>query len=238
MPLMNNKAPPFGPHYGMSSAELIALREYLDEHLAKGFIRSSSSPADSPVLFVKNTDGSLRLCVDYRDLNSITTKNRYPVPLINETLDRLQDSYIYTKLNLCGAYNLLRITEEEWKTAFRTRYGLFECLVIPFGLTDASATFQNFMNDTLRKHLDIFCAVYLDDIRVSSNTLKAHHTQVRAVLTKLQEVAVFCKPEKCEFHVTSTGFLGYVVSAQGVSMDTDKVNAILAWNTTISVKDI
>ena len=142
--------PPFGPIYSLSQPELQALREYLDEHLAKGFIRHSKSPAGAPILFVKKKDGSLRLCVDYRGLNSVTVRNRYPLPLIPQLLDQLNSAKIFTKIDLRGAYNLVRIKPgDEWKTAFRTRYGHFEYLVMPFGLTHAPAISQYMMNDIL-----------------------------------------------------------------------------------------
>ena len=142
--LQEGTQPPFGPIYNLSQTELTALREYIDENLAKGFIRHSKSPAGAPILFVKKKDGSLRMCVDYRGLNKITKKNRYPLPLISGLLDQLGQAKIYTKIDLRGAYNLVRIKEgDEWKTAFRTRYGHFEYNVMPFGLTNAPAIFQH-----------------------------------------------------------------------------------------------
>ena len=153
--LKEGTTPSFGPLYSLSKHELEALRKWLDENLSKGFIRPSSSPAGSPILFVKKKDGSLRLCVDYRDLNEKTIKNRYPLPLIQETLMQLSKAKWYTKLDIRGAYNLIRMAEgDEWKTAFRTRYGLFESLVMPFGLTNAPATFQAYINETLSSYLD------------------------------------------------------------------------------------
>jgi hypothetical protein len=147
--------PPFGPLYSLSRPELEALKEFLEENLDKHFIRQSSSSAGAPVLFAKKGDGSLRLVVDYRGLNEGTIKNRYPLPLIRETLMRLSKTKWFTKLDVRGAYNLIRMEEgEEWKTAFRTRYGLFESLVMPFGLTNAPADFQRFINDVLAPFLD------------------------------------------------------------------------------------
>ena len=169
------KQPPWKPLYSMSQNELEALRAFLKENLEKGFIRLSSSPARAPVLFVKKKDGTLRLCVDYRGLNEITIKNRYPLPLIEESLDRIGKAKIYTKLDMRGAYNLIRIKPgEEWKTAFGTRYGHFEFLVMPFGLTNAPATFQNFVNDIFRNQLDDFCSAYLDDVLVFSPDKETH----------------------------------------------------------------
>ena len=141
IPMEEGKSPPFGPIYQLSEKELKVLKEYIDDNLQKGFIKPSTSPAGSPVLFVPKKDGSLRLCVDYRALNNITIKDRYALPLINELHDRFQGAKIFTKLDLRGAYNLIRVKAgDEWKTAFRTRYGLFEYQVMPFRLTNAPAS--------------------------------------------------------------------------------------------------
>src|SRR5690606_10294399 len=141
----------------------------------------------APILFAKKKDGSLRLCVDYRALNKITIKNRYALPLIPELLDRIRGAKYFTKLDLRGAYNLVRIKEgEEWKTAFRTRYGHFEYLVMPFGLTNAPASFQSLINNVLREFLDRFVIVYLDDILVYSKSLDDHIAHVTQVLELLE----------------------------------------------------
>jgi len=146
--LQPDTTPPWGPIYGLSEPETKALQEYIKENLANGFIQHSKSPAGAPVFFVKKKDGSLHLCVDYRGLNNITIKNRYPLPLISSLLSQLGKAFRYTKIDLRGAYNLLRMrVGDEWKTAFRTRYGLFEYTVMPFGLTNAPAVFQHMMND-------------------------------------------------------------------------------------------
>jgi hypothetical protein len=163
----------------MSQEELKALKEYIEENMTKGFIQASSSPAGAPVLFVKKAEGSSRLCVDYRGLNEVTIKNRYPLPLIRKTLDCLAKAKWYTKLDLQWGYNQIQIAEgEEWKMAFRTRYGLFEYMVIPFGLTNVPATFQHFINDSLREYLDVFCTAYLDDILIYSDTKEEHKEHV------------------------------------------------------------
>ena len=167
--------PPFGPIYLLSIPELKALREWLNENLSKGFIRASSSLAGAPILFVKKSDGSLRLCMDYRRLNAGMIKNRYLLPLIGETLMRLSKAYYYTTLYVRGGYNLLRVVEgDEWKTAFRTRYRLYESLIIPFGLTNALVDFQRFINDVLHSFLEAFCTAYLDDILIYSKILEEH----------------------------------------------------------------
>lgn len=239
IPLEPGSKPPFGPVFGMSPTELDTLKEYIDDMLKRGFIRKSESPAGSPVIFVKKKDGTLRLCVDYRGLNTITIKNRTPLPLINETLDRVRDAQIYTRLDLRGAYNLIRIKEgEEWKTAFRTRYGLFEYLVMPFGLTNAPATFQTMINDVLRPFLDVFVVVYLDDILIFSNSLVEHEQHVKKVLKALSQFDLFVKAEKCEWSVTTTEFLGYVLSPQGIHMSDDKLKAIQDWPTPKSKHDV
>ncbi|MBN6743027.1 RNA-directed DNA polymerase, partial [Acidithiobacillus sp. MC6.1] len=151
--------------YQLSEKELGVLKDYIAVNLEKGFIRPSTSPAASPILFVPKKNGKLRLCVDYRQLNSITIKDRYALPLINELHDRLRGAQYFTSLDMRGAYNLIRMKEgEEWKTAFRTRYGLYEYCVMPFGLTNAPASCQRLVNDTLHEYLDIFVVAYLDDI--------------------------------------------------------------------------
>jgi transposase InsO family protein len=239
IPLKDNKEPPFGALYGMSQEELKALKEYIEDNMTKGFIQASSSPAGAPVLFVKKADGSLRLCVDYRGLNEVTIKNRYPLPLIRETLDRLAKAKWYTKLDLRWGYNQIRIAKgEEWKTAFRTRYGLFEYTVMPFGLTNAPATFQHFINDTLREYLDVFCTAYLDDILIYSDTLEEHKGHVRQVLEALQRAGILLRAEKCEFFTQKTTYIGLIVSPGGISMDPKKTTAIKDWKSPKCVKDV
>ena len=197
---------PYGPIYRLSEIELAALRNFIEEYTAKGFIRPSKSPAGAPILFVKKKDGSLRLCVDYRSLNKITRKDRYPLPRIDELLDRLRSAYIFTKLDLRSGYNLVRMREgDEWKTAFRTRYGSYEFLVLHFGLTNAPATFQHFMNDAFRSMLDDFLEIYLDDLIVFTvpklgellptslepSANRRHVEQVRKVLTTMRENGLY-----------------------------------------------
>ena len=222
------KTPGFGPLYGMSQDELRVLKKYLEDNLAKGFIRSSSSSAASPVLFVRKPGGDLRFCVDYRGLNAITVKNRYPLPLIRETLDRLVKAQYYTKLDIIAAFNKLRMAEgEEWKTAFRTRYGLYEYLVLPFGLVNAPSSFQHYINEALHEYLDVFCTAYIDDILIYSNTRKEHTQHVRKVLERLQAAGLQVNIEKCEFIVTEVKYLGLIITTRGIKMDPDKVSAVL-----------
>lgn len=237
--LEDKKIPPFGPLYNMSNLELQALWRYLDENQKKGFIRPSSSSSASPVLFVRKPNGGLRFCVDYRGLNAITKKNRYPLPLIDETLRQLQTAKIFTRLDLRGAYNLIRIRKgDEHLTAFRTRYGLYEYTVMPFGLTNAPATCQQFVNDTLRQYLDRFCVVYLDDILIYSHTLEEHRKHVRLILETLLKAGLYVKGEKCEFFTTRTTFLGFVIDTSGISMDPEKVSTITEWQPPATVKEL
>jgi len=231
--------PPFGPLYSLSRPELETLKKWLEENLEKGFIRASSSPAGAPVLFVKKKDGTLRVCVDYRGLNKGTVKNRYPLPLIKETLAQLQKAKYYTKLDIRDAYNMVRIKEgDEWKTAFRTRWGLFESLVMPFGLTNAPATFQHFINDVLRPWLDHFCTAYLDDVLIYSESLREHQQHVRTILKALQAAGLYVKVEKCEFHVQKIEYLGLVITTEGLEMDPAKIETVQLWPLPEKLKDV
>lgn len=223
----------------MSATELTTLHEYLDGYIANGFIRSFRSPVGTHVIFVLKKDSSFWRSVDYCGLNTIIIKKWYPLSLINVTVDHLQRACIYPMLDRRGPYNHFRIKEvEEWKTACQTRYGVCKYLLMPFGLTNAPTTIQKFINDILREHFDILCVVYLDDILVYINTEEEYTTHVRSILAKLQEAGSFSKTEKCEFHVTSTDFLCYVVSAQSVCKDPSKVKFFLTWNTPTSVKAV
>ena len=222
--------PPFGPLYNLSSTELAALRGYLDDALVKGWIQHSTSPAGAPILFVPKKDGGLRLCVDYRGLNKVTVKNRHPLPLISEMLDRLNGAKRFTKLDLKDAYHRIRIRKgDEWKTAFRTRYGHFEYLVMPFGLTNAPATFQAYINKSLIGLIDQFYVVYLDDILIYSETQETHVEHVKQVLDRLRRASLFVSLKKCEFFTTRVEFLGFIVSTTGVAMDPRRVAAIQKW---------
>lgn len=155
--------------------ELESLQQYINENLEKGFICPSSSPAASGIFFVEKKDKTLRPCVYYRELNKITIKNCYPLPLIPELFQKFRTTPIFTKLGLWSAYNLIRICEGgKWKTAFRTWFGHFEYLVMPFGLCNAPATFQHFVNDIFREHLDNHVIVYLNNILIFSDTLEIH----------------------------------------------------------------
>ncbi|KAJ1602544.1 hypothetical protein NDA14_006435 [Ustilago hordei] len=237
--LIEGGKPPQGPLYLKGPKEMSELRRYLDENLEKGFIRPSKSPARSPVLFVPKKDGGLRLCVDYRGLNEITVKNRAPLPLIEEQLFLLRKARIYTKLDLRAAYNLIRIAKgDEWKTAFGTQLGLYEYLVMPFGLANAPAHFQSFINDIFRDIIGIYVVVYLDDFLIFSDTEEAHVKHVTEVLTRLRSNRLFAKLSKCEFHTKTVEFLGYIIKPTGIEMDPEKVCTVKEWPMPESIHDI
>lgn len=221
---------PKGRLFSLSRNESKAMEEYIEENLKKGFIRPSKSPVGAGFFFVNKKDGSLRPCIDYRGLNKITVRNSYPLPLITDLFDQLKGARIFTKIDLRGAYNLVRIREgDEWKTAFNTNTGHYEYLVMPFGLCNAPAVFQDLINDVLRDFLGKFVVVYLDDILIYSPSLEVHRSQVHQVLQRLRENHLYAKAEKCEFEVLKVTFLGYVISPQGFAMDPEKVRAILDW---------
>ena len=206
---------PSGPLYSMSREELEVLKKYLTENLNKGFIRVSSSPTTAPVLFVKKPGGGLCFCVDYRALNTITIKNCYPLPLIQEMLDQLCKAVWYTKLDIVGAFNCIWMKEgEEWKTAFCTRSGLYEYLVMPFGLANAPSMFQNYINDVLGPDiLDVFSTAYVDDILVYSQTLKEHQKHVKLVLSQLQDASLQVDISKCNFEVHQVKYLSFILQS-------------------------
>ncbi|KAJ1579749.1 hypothetical protein NDA12_006262 [Ustilago hordei] len=237
--LIEGGKPPQGPLYLKGPKEMSELRRYLDENLEKGFIRPSKSPARSPVLFVPKKDGGLRLCVDYRGLNEITVKNRAPLPLIEEQLFLLRKARIYTKLDLRAAYNLIWIAKgDEWKTAFGTQLGLYEYLVMPFGLANAPAHFQSFINDIFRDIIGVYVVVYLDDFLIFSDTEEVHVKHVTEVLTRLRNNRLFAKLLKCEFHTKTVEFLGYIIKPTGIEMDPEKVCTVKEWPMPESIHDI
>jgi len=175
--------PLVGPIYSLSASEQEALKEFIEENLNTGFIRLTSSLYGILVLFVKKKDGSLCLCVDFRRLNCISKKDRYPLPLISDLLDSPRKAQVYSKINLCHAYHLVCIANgDKWKTAFRTRYGSFEWFVMPFGLTNAPTAFQQFMNNIFSDLLDVCVVIYLNDILIYSNNMSKHHWHVKEVL--------------------------------------------------------
>ncbi|MBW0461242.1 hypothetical protein O181_000957 [Austropuccinia psidii MF-1] len=196
--------PPLGVIHSISNEDSETLWAYISENVEKGSIGPSSSSTGAPVLFVNKKDGGLRLCVYYRKLNSVTRKNRYPAPPMNQLLTMLNGSTIFSRIDMHGAYNLLRIEEgEEHLTAFRTKYGSYEYFVMPFDLTNAPASFQNIVNDIFADFLKIFVVVYLDDVIVFSSSEEEHVKQVATVLQRLRDNDLFFKASKCVFHASS-----------------------------------
>lgn len=238
--LQPGKEPPWGPIYAMSEKELKTLDEWLKEKLEKGWIRKSTSAAASPVMFVPKPNGKLRLVVDFRRLNDITVKNRYPLPNIEEMQDRLTGSDWYTKIDLRDAFYAIRMAKgEEWKTAFRTRYGLFEFLVMPMGLTNAPASCQDLVNEVLRDLLDVCVVAYMDDILVyTQGELGKHVRQVQDVFERLTRAGFKTAPEKCEFHKKEVKFLGFIINTKGIKIDPEKTTSIREWPTPQNVKDV
>ena len=222
--------PPFGPIYGLSPPELSAMYKWLDKNLDKKFIRESSSPAALLILFVKKKEGSLRLCVDYRGLNEGTIKNPYPLPLVKETFMQLSRAKIFTKLDICGAYNLIHMgVGEEWKTAFPTPDRLFESFVMPFALTNARATFQAYINVALRPFLDGFCTAYLDNILISSENKEPHIAHVKQILEALTKAGLQVKPQKFKFHTNNVKYLGFIITTEVLRMNLAKITTIIPW---------
>src|SRR6266511_2123677 len=231
--------PPSRPIYKMSYMELDELKKQLVDLLKKGYIKPSVSPFGAPVLFVHKKDGTLRLCVDYRALNKITIKNRYPLPRIDELIDRLVGAKYFTKIDLYSGYHQIRIKEADIsKTAFRTRYGHYEFLVLPFGLTNAPATFMTLMNDVFREFLDDFVIVYLDDILIYSKTREEHLQHLHHVLQTLRKHHLYAKFSKCEIFKQKVEYLGHYISSEGISVDLRKVNAVKEWPMPSNVSEL
>ena len=237
--LDSTKGVPNKKLYSMKEKELQELRDYLGKNLSRAWIRESDSAVGAPILFVKKRDRSLRLCVDDRGLNAVTKKGRYPLLLIGEALDQLSTAKYYTKLDIKDTYHNIRIRDgDEWKTAFKTRYGLMEYTVMLFGLTNATATFQRWIYSTLDRYLDICCLVYLDEILIYSNDITQHKKDVRNIIEIIRKDGMKLETSKCEFHNKETAYLGFIVNPEGVRVDPVKTRAIEQWETPKTVKDI
>lgn len=237
--LEENSKPPSRAPYRLSFVEQDELKKQLKNLTDSKLIRPSNSPFGSPVLFVKKKSGELRMCIDYRALNNITIKNRYPLPRVDDLLDQLSQAKYFSKLDLTSGYWQMRVKDEDiHKTAFTTRYGHFEFMVMPFGLCNAPATFQYLMNSIFQEYLDDFVVVYLDDIMVYSKTYEDHMRHLEIVFNKLQENKLYAKLDKCEFLETSVEYLGHVVGNNSIKPDDRKTKAILDWETPKNSKDV
>uniref|UniRef100_A0A673Z7X0 Gypsy retrotransposon integrase-like protein 1 n=1 Tax=Salmo trutta TaxID=8032 RepID=A0A673Z7X0_SALTR len=225
--------------YPLSQEETVAMDTYVTESLRQGYIRPSKSPVSSSFFFVKKKEGGLRPCIDYRGLNAITVGFSYPLPLIATAVESFHGARFFTKLDLRSAYNLVRIREgDEWKTAFSTTSGHYEYLVMPYGLKNAPAVFQSFVDEVLRDMLGQGVVVYIDDILICSATRAEHVSLVRKVLGRLLEHNLYVKAEKCEFFKRAVSFLGYRISTSGVEVECDRVTAVRNWPTPATVKEV
>ncbi|GJR67328.1 reverse transcriptase domain-containing protein [Tanacetum coccineum] len=219
-------------HFGSPRVECLLedRPKQLKELSDKGFIRPSSSPWGAPVLFVKKKDGSFRMCIDYRELNKLTVKNRYPLPRIDDLFDQLQGSSVYSKIDLRSGYHQLRVREEDIpKTAFRTRYGHYEFQVMPFGLTNAPAVFMDLMNRVCKPYLDKFVIVFIDDILIYSKNKQEHEEHLKLILELLKKEELYAKFSKCEFWIPKVQFLGHVIDSKGIHVDPAKIESIKDW---------
>ena len=225
--LLPGTAPIAKRQYRMAPPELALLKESIDELLAKGYIRPSSSPWAFPVLFAEKKDGGQRMCVDYRALNEVTIKNKYPLPRIDDLFGQLQGSQV---IDLRSGYHQTKIRPSDIpKTAFISKYGLYEYTVMSFGLTNTPAYFMNLMNMVFRDFLDKFVVVFIDDILIYSKTEEEHEQHLRLVLQRLQEHQLYAKLSKCEFWIDEVPFLGHIISKGGILEDPSKVQEVLDW---------
>ncbi|GJW56624.1 putative reverse transcriptase domain-containing protein [Tanacetum coccineum] len=237
--LIPGAAPVARAPYRLAPSEMKELSDQLKELSDKGFIRPSSSPWGAPVLFVKKKDGSFRMCIDYRELNKLTVKNRYPLPRIDDLFDQLQGSSIYSKIDLRSGYHQLRVREEDIpKTAFRTRYGHYEFQVMPFGLTNAPAVFMDLMNRVCKPYLDKFVIVFIDDILIYSKSKQEHAEHLKLILELLKKEQLYAKFSKCEFWIPKVQFLGHVIDSQGIHVDPAKIESVKDWASPKSATEI
>ena len=225
--------------YRMSSVELAELKKQLDDLIEHGFIVPSKSPYGAPILFVRKKDGTTRMCMDYRALNESTVKNSYPLPRVEDLLDQLQGAKVFSKIDLRSGYHQIRIHEQDThKTAFRSRYGLYEFKVLPFGLTNAPAHFMALMQEVFHELLDTCALVYLDDVLIYSRTVDEHDKHLTRVLQLLREHKLYAKLSKCELYQSRISFLGHMLSSEGVHMETSKVDAIQGWPVPLTIADL
>ena len=237
--LVPGTAPISLPPYRMTPVELKELKTQLQELVDRGFIRPSISPWGAPVLFVKKKDDTWRLCIDYRQLNKVTIRKKYPLPRIDDLFDQLQGAKVFSKIDLRSGYHQLRIRESDiLKMAFRMRYGHYELLVMSFGLTNAPAAFMDLMNRVFHPYLDRFVIVFIDDILVYSRSELEHERHLGLALQTLRQYQLYAKFSKCEFWLSRVGFIGHVVSADGIYVDPQKVEAVENWAQPTTVTEV
>ena len=225
--------------YRMAPLELKELKVQMEELVSKGFVRPNTSPWGAPILFVKKRDGSLRLCIDYRELNKVTIRNQYPLPRIDDLFYQLQGAKVFSKIDMRSGYHQLKIRSEDVpKTAFRTRYGHYEFLVMLFGLTNAPVVIMDLMNRIFQPYLDQFVIVFIDEILIYLGSKEDHEEHLRVVLQILRENQLYAKFSKCQFWLDSVAFRGHVISEEGVSIDPQKIEAIVNWKPPTNVTEI
>jgi hypothetical protein len=225
--------------YQMTPNELAELKNQLQDLLEKGFIRPSSSPWGCPAIFVKKKDQTLRMCGDYRPLNEVTIKNKYPLPRIDILFDQLTRARVFSKIDLRSGYHQIRIRPEHIpKTTYTTRYRLFEYLVMSFGLTNAPAHFTYLMNSVFMPKFDKFVVVFIDDILIYSKNEEEHAQHLRILLTCLREHQLYAKFNKCAFWLEEIQFLGHILSSKGIAVDPSKVKDILEWKPPTTIHQV
>jgi len=239
MDLEPGKQPASGKLYPLSPDELELHKEYRDEMLRTGKIRPSKSSAGAPIFFAKQANGKLRIVVDYRGLNAITIKGKYPLPLMTTLMEQVRTSQVFSKLELKLGFELICIAKgDKWKTALKTRYGLYEYTVIPFGLTNAPSLFQTHLNNILSEKIDRGVVVYIGDILIYTQTEEEHIELVGWVLKKLSKNRLYINIDKCIFHVPEVEFVGFQIGTQGGQMSQKKVEDILNWPAPRSMKEV
>jgi hypothetical protein len=215
--------------FRMTTTELAELKEHIKELLDKDFIHPRSSPWGAPMIFVQQKDGTQRLCMDYRALNEVTVKNKYPLPRIDDLFHQLRGTCVFSKIDLRLGYHQLKVQDcDISKTTFASRYGLYEYTVMSFGVTNAPAYFMYMMNKVSLEYLDKFVMVFINDILVYSRSEEEHEDHLCLVLQKLRDHKLYAKLSKCEFWLKEVAFLGHIVSKGGISMDPSKVQDVLS----------
>jgi hypothetical protein len=237
--LLPGTAPISKRPYRMYVEELKQLKKQLTELQEAGYIRLNSSPWGAPVLFEQKKDGSQRMCVDYRSLNDVIVKNKYPLPRIEDLFDQMKGARVFSKIDLRSGYHQMKIRPSHIpKTAFSTRYGLYEFTIMSFGLTNAPAYFMNLMNKVCMEYLDRFVVVFIDDILIYSKSESDHEEHLRLVLQTLRDNQLYAEFSKCEFWIDMVPFLGHIISNGGIAVDPAKVKEIVAWSIPTTVTEV